>query len=124
MAQIILEFRLAQNKHEAIAEICKRLGIQVIQVPRADYGQKLGALAGVAGFKKEKKVYSGPELPAEMLVFSGMNSDQLATFLAEYRACGLPAIGLKAVITADNVFWNAESLFRELLDEHMKMPKR
>ena len=80
MAQIILEFRLAQNKHEAIAEICKRLGIQVIQVPRADYGQKLGALAGVAGFKKEKKVYSGPELPAEITAsHSPFLTDRIAT---------------------------------------------
>lgn len=124
MAQTILEFRMEQNKHEAIAEICERLGIQTIEVPRRDYAQKLGALAGIAGFQREKKIYGGPELPAEMLVFSGMNSDQLDAFLAEYRACGLPVIGLKAVITADNVFWDVEMLFQELLSEHMKMPRK
>lgn len=124
MAQTILEFRLETKKREAIAEICRRLGIQVVEVQRRDYGQKLGALAGVSGFKKEQKVYNGPELPAEMLVFSGMNSDQLDAFLAEYRGCGQPPIGLKAVVTANNVFWDVESLFRELLGEHMKMPTK
>lgn len=118
MAQIILEFRIDRKKHEVITEIGRKLGIKIIEVSRRDYGQKLGVLAEVAGFKREKKVYSGPELPAEMLVFSGMNSDQLDEFLAQYRESGQPQIGLKAVVTANNVSWDAETLFRELLKEH------
>lgn len=118
MAQIILEFRIDRKKHEAITEIGRNLGIKIIEVPRRDYGQKLGVLAEVTGFKREKKVYSGPELPAEMLVFSGMNSDQLDAFLAQYRESGQPQIDLKAVVTANNVSWDAETLFRELLKEH------
>lgn len=124
MAQTILEFRLDKDKHAAVKEICKRLGIQTVAVERRDYGQKLGALAGVRGFHKEKEEYNGPELPAEMLVFSGMNSGQVDLFLAEYKKSSAAPIGLKAVVTPDNVFWSADTLFRELMREHMSFGKK
>ena len=54
----------------------------------------------------------------EMLVFSGMNQQQVDSFLKEYRNRGIEQIGCKAIITPDNVFWTAEKLFRELLKEH------
>lgn len=119
MSQIILEFRLDRDKHNMLQEICVRLGIKNICVGRRDYAQKLGALAGVAGFSKDQKKYTGPEFPAEMLVFSGMNSGQVDIFLDEYKKTGLAPIGLKAVITANNVFWTAETLFQEIMREHM-----
>ena len=99
--------------------ICARLGIKNICVGRRDYAQKLGALAGIEGFKKDGKKYEGPEFPAEMLVFSGMNSAQVDVFLDEYKKTGLASIGLKAVVTADNVFWSAEKLYQEVMREHM-----
>jgi len=68
-------------------------------------------------------VYSGPDFPAEMLVFSGMNSTQVEVFLAEYKKTGVPAVGLKAIVTPHNVFWTAEALFKELLKEHLHMSK-
>lgn len=118
MSQIILEFRLDRDKHNMLQEICARLGIKNICVERRDYAQQLGALAGVAGFSKDQKKYTGPEFPAEMLVFSGMNSGHVDIFLDEYKKTGLAPIGLKAVITADNVFWTAETLFQEIMREH------
>ena len=45
MAQTILEFRLETKKREAIAEICRRLGIQVVEV-------QLGSEINVADKKK------------------------------------------------------------------------
>lgn len=119
MAQTILTFRLGKEKQGLIASVSRRLGIRVVQVDREDYGQKLGALAGINGFPKEKSVYDGPELPAEMLVFSGMNSAQVDAFLDAYRESGLPKINLKAVITPDNIFWSVQQLFMELMHEHM-----
>lgn len=121
MAQTILTFRLEQEKRALVSSICGRLGIHVVQVERKDYGQKLGALAGISGFAKEKTKYDGPELPAEMLVFSGMTSQQLDEFLDAYREGGLPKINLKAVITPDNIFWSAQQLFLELMHEHLTL---
>lgn len=119
MSQTILEFRLDRDKHAVLQGISARLGIKNICVERRDYVQKLGVLAGVPGFSREKKAYTGPEFPAEMLVFSGMNSAQVDAFLDEYKKTGLVPIGLKAVVTADNVFWSAEKLYQEIMREHL-----
>ncbi len=119
MAQTILEFRLDRDKHKAVQDVCKRLKIKDISIARVDYAQKLGALAGIERFKKDGKKYEGPEFPAEMLVFSGMNSAQVDGFLEEYKKSGLAPIGLKAVITAQNIFWTAEELFGQIMREHI-----
>ena len=118
---VILTFQLQKEKEPAIASICKSLGIRLSAVPARDYAQKLGYLAGVKGFPREKSIYDGMPFPAEMLVFSGLNSDQVDAFLAEYKKTGLPAIGLKAIVTPHNVFWTAEALFRELMKEHLSL---
>lgn len=119
----ILLFRVALEKEIKIQQICKKQGIHVRKIQQKDYGQKLGYLAGIQGFKKENQIYKGSELPAEMMVFSGMNSDQLDTFLQAYRESGTAPIGCKAVLTANNLFWTAEELFRELLQEHLRFLK-
>ena len=49
----ILLFSVAAQKVEKIKVLCKTLGISVQQVEKSDYGQKLGAKAGITGFKKD-----------------------------------------------------------------------
>jgi hypothetical protein len=124
VSQKILGFHIAPEKHAALQGICAGLGIELVDIARRDYGQKLGALAQIKGFKKEKTIYTGPELPAEMLVFSGMDSDRLDAFLAAYKETGLAPIGLKAVVTPGNIRWNAQELFRELLREQKNIQSR
>lgn len=119
MAQTILTFKLEQEKDAAVDAICRQMGIQKIEVPVKDYGQKLGCLAGITGFSKEETVYDKAPFPAEMLVFSGIDPSHLDAFLAAYKKTALPAVGLKAVITSHNIFWTAEMLFRELMKEHL-----
>ena len=121
MAQFILMFGLNKNKEAAVRTVSTAIGATVVAVPRKDYSQKLGPLAKVQGFSRDKTVYSGPDFPAEMLIFSGMNSAQVDEFLAEYKKQGVPAIGLKAIVTPNNVFWTPETLLKELLKEHMSM---
>ena len=121
MSQTILTFQLQKEKESAIAEICKRLGIRLNAIPTKDYAQKLGYLAGIKGFPQEKVTFSGIPFPAEMLIFSGMNSDQVDMFLKQYKETGLPVIGLKAIVTPYNIFWTAEVLFGELMKEHQSL---
>jgi hypothetical protein len=120
----MLAFRIDTDKHAALQDICAGLGIELVDIARKDYAQPLGALAQVKGFKREKAAYTGPELPAEMLVFSGMNSDRVDAFLAAYKQTGLAPVSLKAIVTPDNIRWNAEKLFRELMREHVKIGKK
>ena len=109
------------EKSGKIKSPVQNLGISVQQVEKSDYGQKLGAIAGITGFKKDGSRYSGADFPAELLVFSGINSSQMDIFLAEYKKAAIEPIGCKAVVTPDNVFWSADKLFREIFREHLFM---
>lgn len=73
--------------------------------------------------QKDGSRYSGADFPAELLVFSGINSSQMDIFLAEYKKAGIEPIGCKAVVTPDNVFWSADKLFREIFKEHLFMSR-
>ena len=110
MAQTILLFRINRDKYAVIQNVCRTLGIRIIDVARKDYSQKLGTLAQIQGFTREAKKY-----------FSEMNSDQVDVFLAEYKKLGVEPIALKAVITGNNIFWTAERTQKELLREHLFM---
>lgn len=117
--QTILLFEIEENKDKQICTLCNRINIQVLHVKKEDYSQKLGCIAGIKGFARTAETYQGKGIPAEMMVFSGMDSEQVDAFLQEYKEAGIAPIGCKAIITPNNVFWTAEELFRELLQEHM-----
>ena len=120
MAQLILTFGLDKEKLRAVRITAQRNQIQVKEISRRDYTQKLGTLAGIQGFAKEKASYDGPDFPLEMMVFSGIDSAQMDTFLADYKKTGAPPVPLKAIITPHNIFWTAEALFKELWKEHLR----
>ena len=119
MAQIILTFGLGKEKRKAVRSIAQKNKIQIKEISRKDYNQKLGALAGIQGFAKEKVIYNGPDFPLEMIVFSGIDSAQIDTFLADYKQTGAQPVPLKAIITPHNIFWTVEALFKELWKEHL-----
>lgn len=118
MAQRILLFEMEKEKMDKIQEISARLRIQIKQIAPKDYAQQLGYLAGIKGFNRQNNQYSGAPFPMEMLVFSGMDSEQVDLFLEEYKKTGMKPIGLKAIITEHNVFWTPQALFGEILREH------
>ena len=116
----ILLFHMKPDKTKQIEAICRNLKIQTVKVKLTSYNQKLGYLAGITGFSRENTAYTGPDFPTEMLVFSGMDSEMIDTFLDQYKKASIPPIGLKAIITQHNIFWTAEELYKELLKEHSK----
>ena len=116
----ILLFHMKPDKTKQIEAICRNLKIQTVKVKLTSYNQKLGYLAGITGFNRENDTYTGPDFPTEMLVFSGMDSEMIDTFLDQYKKASIPPIGLKAIITQHNIFWTAEELYKELLKEHSK----
>ena len=119
MAQIILTFGLGKEKIKVVRSIAQKNRIQIKEISRKDYNQKLGALAGIQGFAKEKVIYNGPDFPLEMIVFSGIDSAQIDSFLADYKQTGAQKVPLKAIITPQNIFWTVEALFKELWKEHL-----
>lgn len=119
MAQIILTFGLGKEKIKVVRSIAQKNRIQIKEISRKDYNQKLGALAGIQGFAKEKAIYNGPDFPLEMIVFSGIDSAQIDSFLTDYKQTGAQTVPLKAIITPQNIFWTVETLFKELWKEHL-----
>ena len=119
MAQIILTFGLGKEKIKVVRSIAQKNRIQIKEISRKDYNQKLGALAGIQGFAKEKVIYNGPDFPLEMIVFSGIDSAQIDTFLADYKQTGAQPVPLKAIITPQNIFWTVETLFKEFWKVHL-----
>lgn len=114
----ILLFHIEPNRAKQIETICRFLKIQVTKIKSSSYSQKLGYLAGISGFNRENITYTGPDFPSEMMVFSGMDSDKVDTFLDKCKEASIPPVGLKAIITPHNIFWSAEDLYRELFKEH------
>lgn len=88
MAKILL-FGVSTQKDRAVRVAAEKIGVDVTAVNRRDYGQKIGTLAEISGFHKNGKIYNGPDFAMEMLVFSGMDSQQVDAFLAEYKATGI-----------------------------------
>ena len=119
MAQIILTFGLGKEKTKVVRSIAQKNRIQITEISRKDYNQKLGALVGIQGFAKEKVIYNGPDFPLEMIVFSGIDSAQIDSFLTDYKQTGAQTVPLKAIITPQNIFWTVEALFKELWKEHL-----
>lgn len=119
----ILLFRVGTDKQKKIKEVAEKMGIQVLLVPLKYYDEEIGALAGVMRMKIRGRKYTGPEFPSEMMVFSGIDSDELDGFLKSYRDNKIEPIGLKAVLTPSNVQWTPKYLQEELLKEHMAFHK-
>ena len=118
--QLILTFGLEKQKIKVVRNIAQKNNIFVKEIAPKDYRQKIGTLAGIDGFTREKAFYNGPDFPLEMMVFSGIDSEQMDKFLADYKQTGEESVPLKAIVTPRNIFWTAEKLFHELWEEHLR----
>jgi hypothetical protein len=124
MAKTVLLFQMNFIKCGQIEQLCRQQGIQCKLVARQDYGATLGSLAGIDGFSADKgKSLPTETLTGEMLVMSGMDSETVDVFLAEYKKRGIPVTPLKAVLTPTNVSWTPTRLYRELQQEHHRMKR-
>lgn len=119
----VLLFSMSFAKEKKINDICRSLGMDAKRVSSCLFGQKLGFLAGITGFKRENAAYLGGEFPEEMLVFSGVTSEKMDEFLAAYKEMKLEPIDRKAMVTPHNIFWTPEQLYQELEKEHQSFRK-
>ena len=91
------------------------LGIEVVSVPRADYGKTMAVLAGLEREKAPSGPDSGLPLGGRMMVLVGL-TDKVEQVLPLLRSAGAGC--LKAVLTPNNRTWNARRLYGELSREH------
>ena len=116
MAATVLLYNFTGERGRKIALCCLPLGIRPKQVGAEDYGEPVGALAGLLP-------RTGAPAPAEgfsqeMLVMAGFTQSQLDQFLHSLRKKGGGPVALKAVVTPANQGWDSVTLFREILKEH------
>lgn len=119
MGKKILAFELAEEKRVKFEKLCNELEINVIYISSEYYEQKLGALAAIKGFRMTKIRSREKPFNIEMIVLSGLNSDDVDTFLKEYKKSGLEPIPLRAMLTPHNIHWTPKKLHKELMIEHL-----
>ena len=106
----------------SLAEKFREIGAEVRTVGSEEYNERIGELC--FGERKTGKDLRGKAedlLPARMLVFCGLTSEELEKALALCRACGITRDDLKAVLTPDNAMWTGKQLLKELMAEHAAM---
>ena len=114
----ILLFHINVFKQNSICDLCKDLGIDVSVASEADLSRTIGQIAGI---QAAPGYTSKPGRPVpfheEMMVFCGLDPDQLDQFLTKYRQREISPIALKAVLTPYNARWTPGRLCVELKKE-------
>ena len=117
----LLLFNISESKATLIKTVCDSLAIRVVKIYRPQYGETIGALAGLPAFPMTNVPYSGEDFTQEMMVICGLNSNELDVFLAAWRDAGIPPVWRKAALTPTNRQWTAARLYGELDREHRQM---
>ena len=90
MTPTLLAYQIDPKKLGKMQIVCLRLGIRVQAVDPADFGQTIGALAGV--LPREPDAPAAP-LPGEMLVMAHFRPGLLEGMLQGWRAAHIPPDG-------------------------------
>ena len=109
------------NKTSLIRTLCANLNVRLVRIYRPQYGESIGALAGIPIYRLTNEPYRGEDFSQEMMVMCGFQSDELDTFLKAYREMGIPPVWLKATLTPHNMNWSGAELYRELAEEHRQL---
>ena len=113
----ILIYEMKKEKEEKVLTICRKRQITVRKVQLLEYAQSLGSLARISKIPQNRTKDSGTLLGEERMVFSGMDTNEIDSFLNDYKNMGISPVELKAVLTPYNIFWNSRQLYEELQKE-------
>lgn len=112
------------EKRMQIKKICAELGIEIQVVSPAEYGEPVGALMDLPGMRKLGRPCTGSGVTGEMLVFAGLDSDDLDAFFDACKRDGVASVACKAVLTPHNAAWSGEKLYEELQREHQSVAEK
>lgn len=117
----LLLFHMDEGKAALIKSVCDSLGIRMVKIYRHQYGEKIGALAGIPIYAMANRPYRGEGFEQEMMVICGLTDKELDAFLLAYRNANIPPVWLKATLTPHNMDWSAAQLYEALAKEHQQM---
>ena len=109
-----------KNKLDRISKLCEKSGYSCRRIQNADVNRTILEL--ISGQSAGKKVSAPPlNFLPEMMIFQGLADKEVHQFLEAYRAEGIPAVDLKAVVTPWNFTWTLYELAEHLKEEHRSM---
>lgn len=114
-------YNLNSAKGRQIRMLCLSLGLKIRVVEKEQYGESIGALAGITGYTLDGHIYEGEGFQDEMLVLKGFSESMLDAFLHGFRKKKIQPVALKAILTEANCGWNSVELHDELVKEHVNM---
>lgn len=102
---------------QKLHRIASSNNIKLTEAAADSAGEAVGYLAGYAGFTSNG---SSEEAEDSCIVFAGLSSRQIDSFLSDMRKNGV-SVPLKAVVTASNQSWSLKKLLSELKKEREKL---
>ena len=125
MKESILLFNLQdKNARLKLEKALFPLKIRIRSIPKEQYNQPLGVLAGIKEIPEAEGTFVGEELPDTMFVFAFLTDSRLNQVLAAIRKSGVGPFPYKAILTPTNQFWTAHECFHEIAEEHEMMRKQ
>lgn len=119
MRPMILLFHFSdKDRRNKLTRALLPLRMKIKEVPREDYLQPIGYLAGNKEILPAEEIYQGEELEGEMILMAGLADTQVDKVLKAIRKSGIGPIPYKAVLTFANQNWNVRKLFEEIKSEH------
>ncbi|MBQ1554671.1 MAG: immunity protein 19, partial [Clostridia bacterium] len=73
----LLLFHMDEGKASLIKTVCHGLDIRVVKIYQPQYGEKIGALAGIPIYAMTNRPYTGDGFTREMMVICGLNGEEL-----------------------------------------------
>lgn len=118
--ETVLLYHIEGDRGRKLKMLFIQNGMKIRPVAKEEYGQPIGALAGIKGVPSEDSVYEGEDFAEEMLVLKGVYGKRLDLLLAGMRKMKV-SVPLKAVITEQNLYWDSMKLYEEIRREHEVM---
>ena len=110
----IFLYGMSEDKTEKIEMLSERLKLRCSRIPKGAGSEKI---RNIVEKKPLKSIQSDAGTISEVLIFNGLNDEELDVFLKEYKNMGIEPVGLKAIVTADNSGWTLDELIGELIKE-------
>ena len=88
-----------------------RMGVRIRNLTPEQTGEKIGALAQLAGCEEQTDAPEAPAISEKMLILHGFSQQRLQELLAGLRKAKVPPIPLKAMVTEHNADWTLYELY-------------
>ena len=93
------------------------------EIAKADYGKKLGCLAGIKGFEDAADT-EHEDFQEELLLMCGLSGEDIEMLIRSLRKYGVGRVALKAILTETNTEWTSCELYRAVKQDHEEMLRR